>query len=137
MIRAGVVQHPEQWPFCGYNEIRLRPKRYRLPDHKALAVNCGCSHASEEFREMYLHWVEVALSVKSVQREPAWSECIAVGSKGFVEEIYGKLGRRARGREISEDGDTCTLSEHKTSYSTDFGHQSSRLSTENEYGWNY
>jgi putative transposase len=26
MVRAGIVDHPSQWPFCGYNEIQ-NPKR--------------------------------------------------------------------------------------------------------------
>ena len=26
MVRAGVVNHPSEWPFCGYNEIQ-EPKR--------------------------------------------------------------------------------------------------------------
>ena len=27
MVRAGIVSHPSQWPFCGYNEIqKLRKK---------------------------------------------------------------------------------------------------------------
>ncbi len=28
MIRAGVVNHPSMWPFCGYNEIRKPRKKY-------------------------------------------------------------------------------------------------------------
>ena len=31
MIRAGVVNHPSMWPFCGYNEIQKpRKKNYLL-----------------------------------------------------------------------------------------------------------
>jgi len=26
MVRAGIVNHPSQWPFCGYNEIQ-EPRR--------------------------------------------------------------------------------------------------------------
>lgn len=28
MVRAGVVAHPSEWPFCGYNEVQV-PKRNR------------------------------------------------------------------------------------------------------------
>ena len=33
MVRAGVVDHPEQWPFCGYNEIQSPRQRYALIDY--------------------------------------------------------------------------------------------------------
>jgi len=29
MVRAGVVRHPSEWPFCGYNEIQ-EPKRKNI-----------------------------------------------------------------------------------------------------------
>ena len=32
MVRAGVVDHPKIWPFCGYNEIQNPPSRYRTID---------------------------------------------------------------------------------------------------------
>jgi hypothetical protein len=32
MFRAGVVDHPKMWPFCGYNEIQDPPGRYRTID---------------------------------------------------------------------------------------------------------
>ena len=33
MVRAGVVNHPSEWPFCGYNEIQ-EPKK------KKVLINC-------------------------------------------------------------------------------------------------
>ena len=27
MVRAGVVDHPKMWPFCGYNEIQNPPSK--------------------------------------------------------------------------------------------------------------
>jgi len=33
MVRAGVVDHPEEWPFCGYNEIQNPRQRYSLIDY--------------------------------------------------------------------------------------------------------
>jgi putative transposase len=32
MVRAGAVDHPKMWPFCGYNEIQKPPSRYRTID---------------------------------------------------------------------------------------------------------
>ena len=36
MVRAGVVNHPEEWPFCGYNEIQSPRQRYSLIDYQRL-----------------------------------------------------------------------------------------------------
>lgn len=30
MVRAGVVSHPSEWKFCGYNEIQKPKQRYSL-----------------------------------------------------------------------------------------------------------
>jgi hypothetical protein len=136
MVRAGVVQHPEQWPFSGYNEICWPPKRYGLIDQNVLAEKCGCNHSLGGFRENYRRWVEAVLAGGDIKREPSWSESIVVGSKRFVEKINRKLGRRARGRRICEDGDAYIFREHETSYSTDFDHQKGLLSPENMFEWN-
>jgi putative transposase len=32
MVRAGVVEHPTQWEFCGYNEIQNPRKRKGIID---------------------------------------------------------------------------------------------------------
>ena len=36
MIRAGVVSHPSEWPFCGYNEIQNPRQRHSIIDHESL-----------------------------------------------------------------------------------------------------
>jgi len=36
MVRAGVVNHPSEWPFCGYNEIQQPRERYALVDYQGL-----------------------------------------------------------------------------------------------------
>lgn len=36
MVRAGVVNHPAQWNWDGYNEIQNPKGRYRLIDHRLL-----------------------------------------------------------------------------------------------------
>lgn len=36
MVRAGVVTHPSEWPFCGYNEIQKPRQRYSLIDFEGL-----------------------------------------------------------------------------------------------------
>ena len=41
MVRAGVVQHPGDWPHSGYREIQTPPERYRLIDMERLALLLG------------------------------------------------------------------------------------------------
>ena len=36
MVRAGVVSHPSEWAFCGYNEIQKPRKKNVLIDHQKL-----------------------------------------------------------------------------------------------------
>ncbi|MBT8126183.1 MAG: hypothetical protein KJP15_01765 [Gammaproteobacteria bacterium] len=43
MVRAGVVSHTPEWPWCGYYEIQSPPLRYALIDRKALAELFGVS----------------------------------------------------------------------------------------------
>jgi len=35
MVRADVVEHPDQWLHGGYQAIQNPPKRYRVIDHIA------------------------------------------------------------------------------------------------------
>jgi hypothetical protein len=41
MVRAGVVEHPSEWSFSGYNEIQNPPDRYSLIDINGLMSLCG------------------------------------------------------------------------------------------------
>ena len=36
MVRAGVVSHPKEWPFCGYHEIQNPLQRYGIIDYQRL-----------------------------------------------------------------------------------------------------
>ena len=80
MVRAGVVTHPSQWPFSGYDEIENGRERYGLIDHKSLMDLIGIGRI-EELKESYRGWVEESLTVKDRRREPRWTESIAVGRK--------------------------------------------------------
>jgi putative transposase len=41
MVRAGVVSHPSEWPFCGYNEIQSPRQRYSLINDESLKLLMG------------------------------------------------------------------------------------------------
>jgi len=86
MVRAGVVQHPSQWEWCGYRELMGLRQRYRfLAVEEILADYGGCEFAS--FRTNYGSAVAEAIGRRDLRREPQWTESIAVGSESFVKAV--------------------------------------------------
>lgn len=134
MVRAGVVNHPSEWPFGGYNEIQNPTKRYSIIDQKALLAKCGATDPVL-FRHDHKYWIEEAVSNGKVVIEPAWSESIAVGSKRFVEDIKIKLGIKAIGRKVIENEEHYTLKESQVAYDTLFTPEMAALSQENSCFW--
>jgi len=86
MVRAGVVRHPADWAWCGYQEIAGLRRRYRILDIAALVRLAELSEV-EGFRVWYDLELDQTLKSCSNGREPHWSESIAVGSEGFVRRI--------------------------------------------------
>jgi putative transposase len=111
MVRAGVVDHPQRWPFCGYNEIQDPPRRYRIIDLDSLVRLMGCTDL-QDFQATHKRWVEQTLQPDKPQRQKHWTESIAVGSKSFIEEVKNSLGFRAKGRSITSRTDHYELREN-------------------------
>jgi len=136
MVRAGVVNHPSEWQAGGYNEIQNPPARYGVIDCKGLHEFCGIPEG-EPFAEHHRQWVHDALRNGVSNRESRWTEAIAVGSSGYVEEIKGKLGVKATGRKIEkQDNDICIIREEPMSYNAVFNPENMTLRQENGYFWN-
>jgi putative transposase len=114
MVRAGVVTQPSQWETGGYHEIQRQRRRYRIVDRQALAEVLGIElrHLAEAHRE----WVEEALRTGGQQRDPRWSESVAVGGREFVEGVRRELGDRGRYRQIEEEGGVHVLREAAAAY---------------------
>lgn len=136
MVRAGVVKNPEDWSFCGYNEILHPPKRYSLIDtSKAIALLQ--MRDLEEFQESRKHWIEQALESENYGRESKWTKSIAVGSTGFIEATKERLGIRAKGRKVfGGNNGAYELREPVGAYRSVFGPENGVLSLENLYFWN-
>ncbi len=115
MVRAGVVKHPRQWRWCGYDELVGRRKRYRLLDIPRLLELSGCSDA-EGLGDNYSAMIEEAIAGERLGREAQWTESIAVGSREFVEEVAEKTKSRYR-LDLADVGeDTWTVREANLSY---------------------
>jgi hypothetical protein len=108
MVRAGVVTHPSEWPFSGYNEIQNPRKRYALIDHENLMELLGVG-GMVELKASYRVWVEESLAVQGRGRQPRWTESIAVGSEVFVEHTKAALGIKATGREVIGEEESMSL----------------------------
>ena len=83
MVRAGVVKHPSEWKTSGYNEIIHRPERYTLIDRIRLQNILDFSDR-ETMRRAYSQLMDQTLQNNSLQRQKAWTESIAVGSKEYI-----------------------------------------------------
>jgi putative transposase len=90
MVRAGVVEHPSQWDWTGWKELMGERKRNRLLDLEAVLLALDVSTV-EAFRHQYAVGVEEALARRQLEREPWWSEAVAVGGKAYTAAIEKRL----------------------------------------------
>ena len=91
MVRAGVVQHPGEWPMSGYCEIQKPPVRYAVVDQSALLDLFGCKSYGD-LRLACRERIEESLRLGQQQRNSDWSESLAVGRAEFIEIIRADLG---------------------------------------------
>jgi putative transposase len=122
MVRAGVVDHPRDWPFGGYAEMMGSRQRYRLIDTSMLLKLLGISN-HQLLKSAYDSWIREKLSRGKIDREAKWTESIAVGGERFVVEVKERLGARGMSREVSqaEGEESYILRESETSYEGIFG----------------
>lgn len=100
MIRAGAVNHPAEWRFCGYYELMSGRQRYRLINTKMLLDLMGENDLAR-LRVSYERLVNAALKKNVMERESKWTESIAVGTELFAKEMKERLGQRVRYRSVS------------------------------------
>jgi putative transposase len=134
MVRAGVVTHPSEWPFCGYQEIQNPRRRYSVIDDDGLMSLLDIKNR-DDLKRIYKDWVEEALEKKSWERQPRWSESIAVGNEAFVRETKEKLGIRAIGREVIGADGSYELRDPEIPYKAVFGPPNDDLREENGFFW--
>jgi putative transposase len=130
MVRTGVVEHPSEWEFCGYNEIQSPRKRKGIIDIDRLMDLLGFETYAD-LKEAHLKWVESKLQADSNETESKWTQSIAVGSKTFIEKIKEALGFKAKGRKITSSDDTFELREGQVSYGA-----ADKLDSGNTFLWN-
>ncbi|MBW2217218.1 MAG: hypothetical protein JRF34_08500 [Deltaproteobacteria bacterium] len=130
MVRAGVVEHPSQWEFCGYNEIQNPRKRKGIIDFDRLRGLLGFENY-DDLKAAHYKWVESAIQTDHSDKENKWTQSIAVGSKTFIETMKEALGFRTKGRKIICADDTFELRETITPYG-----KTNDLDSGNTFLWN-
>ena len=90
----------------------------------------------QQFSEQHRQWIQETLNNGINQRESCWTESIAVGGPGFVEEIKTGLGMKGIGRRIEDlEAGRCVLREEFEPYSADFALENGVLSPINSCLW--
>ncbi len=134
MVRAGIVDHPSQWYWCGYNEIQNPRRKNVLIDYEKLGALTGFK-TFDAFQAAHRSWVDGSLATHGNRREQRWSESIAVGSNTFTTGILSQLGPRAKGRKIIEKGQTFQVREEMESYNVLFDAEKSDIAPKNTHYW--
>jgi putative transposase len=112
MVRCGAVKHPQEWLWCGHQELMGLRRRYRVLDVERLLFLLGHAELGD-FRRNYLAMIEERIARVHMLREPQWTECVAVGSEEFVRSIEPRIqGRQTL--EIAGQGDQWVLRETGT-----------------------
>jgi putative transposase len=134
IIQAGVVSHPADWPFSGYNEIQAPRTRYGLINYEELRGLLGFQ-SMHDLAETYRGWIDESVKKTKHFRDGKWTESVAVGSRAFVAETKERLGVRAKGRKLVGASECCELREPPTPYNGILGPENEALRLQNEYYW--
>ena len=87
MVRAGVVKHPSDWSWSGFEELVGTRQRYGLIDFHHVGNSLGLDPKSDHFHNLYLEAINTKIHQNELFREPAWTEGLAVGREAFIESI--------------------------------------------------
>ena len=134
MVRTGVVTHPSEWFFGGYNEIQQPRKKCALIAYQKLAELTGFE-TYDAFQKAYKELVGEALRNGNNVKQPEWTKSIAVGSESFIETIKDKLGPLAKGRKILAKEGGFQLREEIGTYIANFDSKNDDIGTQNAYFW--
>jgi len=95
MVRAGVVEHPDQWSWSDHDELIGSRSRYRILNIDRLLDSLEMD-SPVELKNVYEQGIIKQLERRALRREPVWTEALAVGDQCFVEDIAGTYRGRSR-----------------------------------------
>ena len=95
MVRAGGVGHPDEWRWCGHDELTGRRSRYRILSIDRLLRSLEMPSV-ESMRAIYHAGIDEMIARREVAREAAWTEALAVGDRLFVEQTAAQMSNRSQ-----------------------------------------
>ena len=135
MVRAEVVDHPEQWRHGGYNEIQFPRRKYVLIDYNILSRLAGFDDF-QRFQNEHRQWIAAALEQeRASSRDTKWTQSIAVGCESFVAEVRRKLGAMSVGRRVRPSKDGFELKETIDPYNARFEAEKYDIDANNTWYW--
>lgn len=114
MVRAGVVDHPRDWPHAGYHQIQGSKPAVSV-DLERLAALTGCVSAAQLRSDHRAH-IEDTLAHGPPGRQPDWTEAIAIGSEEYTNAVRARLGLSRLQRMRVRAGETYVLREERAPY---------------------
>jgi putative transposase len=135
MVRAGMVDHPSQWLFCGYHEIQNPKRKNVLINYDRLRELFGVE-TYDQVTHSHKGWVEEYMRDGNNRREEKWTKSIAFGSKAFVKRAKTFLGALAKGRTVREAAEAYQLRDPSISYVDHFGVKNDDIGVDTTYYWN-
>jgi putative transposase len=135
MVRTGVINHPSQWYWCGYNEIQNPRQKNILIDYEKLRELAGYD-SFEIFQSAHRKWIDSSLATLENKHESHWTESVATGSDKFIKEILSELRSMVRGRKVVEAGQAFQIREEMKSYNALFDTKKCDIGPENLLYWN-
>ena len=85
MVRAGVVKHPSEWRWCGYDELTGRRSRYCVLNTERFMETLEYN-SLKEFQTVYGELIRNKIESDELKRDSCWTEALAVGSREFIEK---------------------------------------------------
>ena len=134
MVRAGVVGHPSEWPFGGYNEIQQPKRKNILINYEKLRELLGFE-SYDAMKAYHEKLVNNFMNNEDSIFNDKWTRSIAVGSKNFVEQVKSKLGVKVKAREVKEADEAYQLREPPASYNAFFDVENEDIEPENTCFW--
>ncbi len=115
MVRAGVVTHPGEWPWCGYQEITGARTRYCIVD-----MDLVRAHVPEDpappLTTYYDACIARGMEAAAAKRDPMWTDSIAIGSQNYVDDIATQERKRVQLHSEEHHPGTWCLREREEPY---------------------
>lgn len=115
MVRAKVVKHPEQWKSGGYHETLNPKQRGGRIDLEGLRDLLDFA-SIEEMQLARQRLLQLKVNSKRLEREPVWTESVAVGNFDYTQRMKIALGMSNRSRETRSEAIGYSLREPGTHY---------------------